>query len=180
MQIQFLKNFFNKTIKYDMINKFRYNSSKKIPCITTSVLHIKCKTTDIHKLASSLLALNLISQQNGIMTKAKKPLLLLKIRKGNPKGCKTRLTKKQTFYFFENIITDIFPRLKTVIKINLENKINKTLSYHTKEISIFPEVEANFYVFQTLSDLDVNIATNSNKKIELVFLLKSLQQLPYK
>lgn len=177
MQIQFLKNFFNKTTKYDLINKFNYSSSKKIPFLTTSVLHIKCKTTDIRKLAPSLLALNLISQQNGIMTKAKKPILLLKIRKGNPIGCKARLTKKQTFYLFESIITDVFPRLKKVIKVNLENKINKTLSYHTKEISIFPEIEENFSAFHSLSDLDVNIVVNSNRKVELVFLLKSLQQL---
>ena len=96
--------YFNiKTLKFDLINKFHYTNLKKLPKLQKMILSFSCKTTELKILATHLLALELITNQKGILTVSKRPNLLLKIRKGNPTGCK--LTLKKTF------ILNFFPKV---------------------------------------------------------------------
>jgi large subunit ribosomal protein L5 len=56
-------------------------------------------TTGIKGLATSLLAIELITGQKGILTTTKHSNIFLKIRKGNPAGCKVTLRKENMFSF---------------------------------------------------------------------------------
>lgn len=174
--MHFLEKFYNKTLKYDLINKFTYNKTKNIPKIKKVILNFGCKTADIKQLASSLLAIELITNKKGTLVKTKHSNILLKIRKGNPTGCKVILYNFQIFNFFSIMLIEIFPNLKNFSGFNLTKKIKKnTFSYKLYETFSFSELKNHYYLFNTLPKLDVTLVANVNTKKELLFLLKSFQ-----
>jgi large subunit ribosomal protein L5 len=179
--MHFLKKFYNKTLKYELINKFSFKSTKKLPNIKTIVLNFGCKTADIKQLASCLLALELISNQKGKITKTKYSKILFKIRKGNPTGCKITFNKYNKFQFLELLNVEIFPKLKNFYGLNTKTLKKNNFSYELKNIFSLSELEKNYYLFNNLPKLDISIvASNSDKKNKaLIFLLKSYQ-LPFK
>ena len=172
--MQFIENFYIKTVLYDLINKFNYKTSKKIPKIKKMVLNFSCKNNDIKYLSTSLLALELITNQKGKMTNTKKSNVLLKIRKGNPVGCKVTLRKKRLITFFSKLIVEIFPKLKNFDGFII-NKKNNSYSYKLRDPFAFPELEEHYYLFNTLAALNITIVTNTETKEELKFILNSLK-----
>lgn len=179
--MHFLEKFYYKTLKYELINKFNYSSTKNLPNLKTIILNFGCKTADIKQLAACLLALELITQQKGSFTKTKYSKILFKIRKGNPTGCKVTLNKFNKFKFLELLTVEIFPKLKNFNGLNSKNFKKNDFSYELNNTFSFPELEKNYYLFNNLPKLDISIvSSNFNKKSEeLLFLLKSYQ-LPFK
>jgi large subunit ribosomal protein L5 len=174
--MHFLTQFYNKNLKYELINKFIYTKSNSIPKLKKIILNFGCKTADLKQLASSLLAIELITNKKGIMTRTKKANILFKIRKGNPTGCKIILSKFNAYNFLSKLIIEIFPKLKNFSGLNSDKKIKKNaVSYDLRETFTFKELENHYYLFNNLSKLNVTIVTNTKNKKEMIFLLKSLQ-----
>lgn len=174
--MHFLEKFYFKTLKYDLINKFTYNNTNKLPKLKKVTLNFGSKTADAKQLASSLLAFELFANQKGILTTTKKPNILLKIRKGNPTGCKLTLQKHNLFNFFGKTIIEIFPKLKNFSGFNINRKLKKNaFSYELQDTFSFSELEDHYYLFSNLPKLDVIIVTTAKNKKELLFLLRSLQ-----
>jgi large subunit ribosomal protein L5 len=174
--MHFLTKFYNKNLKYELINKFIYNKSSNIPKLKKIILNFGCKTADLKQLSSSLLALEFITNKKGTMTKTKKSNILFKIRKGNPTGCKIILSKFNAYNFLSKIIVEICPRLKNFSGFNSYKKIKKNaVSYDLHETFTFKELESHYYLFNNLSRLNITIVTNTKNQEEMIFLLKSLQ-----
>lgn len=176
----FLNYFYKKTLKFDLINKFYYTKLQKVPKLKEVVLSFGCKTTDLKSLAICLLALELIGKQKGILTISKKPNLLLKIRKGNPTGCKLNLKNSSMLVFFSKSFNEVFARTKSFEGIMLTQNREKTVvSFIIKDILNFSELTDHYYLFNNVSTLNLSFITSSKVKEETLFLLKSLQ-LPIK
>ena len=174
--MHFLTKFYNKNLKYELINKFRYNKSNNIPKLKKIILNFGCKTADLKQLSSSLLALELITNRKGKMTKTKKSNILFKIRKGNPTGCKVILSKFDAYNFLSKLIVEIFPKLKNFSGLNTHKKVKKNaISYDLHETFTFKELENHYYFFNNLSRLNITLVTNTKNQEEMIFLLKSLQ-----
>jgi len=172
----FLEHLISKTLKYDLTNKFLYKTTKKIPKVKKIILNFGCRTTDIKKLSSSLLALELLTSKKSKLTTTKKQNIALKIRKGNPVGCKVTLQNKQMFTFLEKILINIFPNIKNFngIKLNKSNN-SKTLSFELYDPFSFNELEEHYYLFNILPKLSITILTDSKDKKEFLFIFKSIQ-----
>lgn len=178
--MHFLNYFYNKNLKFDLINKFYYPNLKKLPKLKKVILNSNCKTTELKTLATNLLALELIANQQGILTISKRPNLLLKIKKGNPTGCKLTLKKSSMLIFFSKSLHEIFPHVKNFDGIKLHQKIEKTsFSFVIKNTLNFPELSDHYYLFNNLPSINISFVTNAKTKQEMIFLLKSLQ-LPIK
>lgn len=178
--MHFLENFYFKTLKYDLINKFVYNNTNKLPKLKKIILNFGSKTADIKQLSSGLLAFELIANQKGILTTTKKSNILLKIRKGNPTGCKLTLQKYNLFNLFKKTIVEVFPKLKNFNGFTQTRKIKKNaFSYELHDTFSFSELEGHYYLFNNLPKLDITIITTAKDKKELIFILKSLQ-FPFK
>lgn len=174
--MHFLEKFYIKTLKYDLINKFIYKNINQLPKLQKIILNFGSKKSDIKQLASSLLAFELIANQKGILTTTKKSNILLKIRKGNPTGCKLTLQKYNLFNFFGKTVIEIFPKLKNFTGFSINQKLKKNaFSYELHETFSFSELENHYYYFSNLPKLDITIVTTARNKTELIFLLKSLQ-----
>lgn len=174
--MNFIKHFYNKNMKYDLLNKFYYINTKKLPKIKKIVITLNCKTTKMASLAFSSLALELVTSQKSQFIISKKANLLLKIRKGNPIGCKVTLKKNKMFKFLENTCCNIIPQLKVLNKMSIESKINKNyFKYNIANLFIFNELEKNYYLFNEIGNLNITIVTDSTKIKETKFLFHSFQ-----
>nr|UDP55445.1 ribosomal protein L5 [Schizostauron trachyderma] len=176
--MNFLKIFYSKTLKYEFFTKFTYKQSKDLPELKKIILNVGCRNSELKNLSSSLLALELITSQKGVVTKTKYPNVLLKIRKGNPTGCKVTLRKMRMFNFLTKILIEIISKQKNFNGFNI-SKNKSTFSYKIQNILNFKELENQYYLFNSMSSLDVTIVTNAKNKKELLLILKSLK-FPFK
>lgn len=168
----FLKNYYQSVIQYDLINKFQYKNLQQLPKLEKIILNFRYK--DFKSLSSSLLALELITKKQGTLITANNSYILLKIRKGAPIGCKVILKKFLMYNFFTKLLVDVFPQLK---EINFHSFFfqRQTFFYQLKNIFIFFELEQNYSLFSTLSNLNITIVTNTKTQEELLFLLNSFK-----
>lgn len=174
--MHFLEHFYFKTLKYDLINKFVYHNTNNLPKLKKIILNFGSKTADIKELASSLLAFELIANQKGVLTTTNKSNILLKIRKGNPTGCKLTLQKYNLFNLFRKTIIEVFPKLKNFNGFTQNQRIKKNVfSYEIHDTFSFSELEGHYYLFNNLPKLDITIVTTTKNKEELIFILRSLQ-----
>lgn len=174
--MQFIKNFYLTTLNYDLVNKFKYKNTKELPKIKKIILNFGFQNNDIKNLASSLLALEIITNQYGVLTLTKKSNILLKLRKGNPVGCKVTLRNSNMYNFFSKMLLEIFPKIKNFDGFKNYKKIKKnTFSYNINDIFNFQELENHYYLFNNLPKCNVTIITNAKNKQELFFILKSLR-----
>lgn len=173
----FLKNYYQNIIQYDLINKFQYKNTKNLPQLQKIVLNFGYKNPNINILASSLLALELIASKRGTITTSKDSHILLKIRKGNPVGCKVILKKTLMYNFFAKLLIDIFPQVKEFkeFRFNKETAQKNTFSYKLKNTFVFFELEQNYNFFNNISNLNITIIANTKTQNELLFLLQSFK-----
>jgi large subunit ribosomal protein L5 len=173
----FLGNYYQSVIQYDLINKFQYKNLQNLPKLQKIVLNFGYKNPNIKILASSLLSLELITTKRGTLTIANNSYLLLKLRKGNPVGCKVILKKTLMYHFFTKLLVDIFPQMKEFKEFDLRSPHLQppTFSYQLKNAYIFLELEQNYNLFSNLSNLNITIVTNTKTQKELLFLLNSFK-----
>lgn len=175
----FIKSFYFKTIKQDFVNKFSYKNTKKIPKLKKIILDFNCKSSELKSIISCLLALEIIAKQKGKMTLANHSNVLLKLRKGNPIGCKVTLKKKNLFSYLLKNLLSVFPMLKNFEGFNKNKLKNNSFSYKISDTFSFKELGNNYYLFNNLPKLNVTIVTTTKTIDELNFLLKSFK-LPIK
>jgi large subunit ribosomal protein L5 len=174
--MQNLINYQLKTLKHELVNKFNYTNTKKIPKLKKIILNFNCNSTDIKNLSASLLALKLISYQKGVLIYSKKANITLKIRKGNPIGCSVILRKKNMFQFIYKIQTEILPKLKNFEGFDNNKKISsKSFYYNLKDLFAFNGLDRNYYLFSNLTNLNITFIANSKTNKELFFILNSFQ-----
>jgi len=171
-----LENYYKKVIRYDLINKFFYFNLNDIPELKKIILNFGCKTSEIKSLASSLLALELITTKQGTITKAKRANILLKIRKGHPVGCIVVLRKAKMYNFLLKLITEVFPNLKDFKGIKVSKKLkSNSFSFTLTDLINFKELEKQFYLFTNLPPLNIILITNTRTRKELLYLLNSFK-----
>lgn len=178
--MNFLEHFYLKTLKSDLNNKFLYKNTKELPKLKKIILNFGCKPNNLKQLSASLLALELITHQKSKITKTKYSNIFLKIRKGNPTGCKVTLRKNKLFNFLAKILIEIFPKEKNFNGFTLSKKIKKNVfSYNIHNTFSFGQLENHYYLFNNLPKLNITIIANTKTKKELLFIFSSLK-LPFK
>jgi large subunit ribosomal protein L5 len=166
--MHFLKQYTEKVVKYDLINKFQYKMPTKLPSLKFVTLNFKLKRFDIKLLISSLASLELITLQKGVLTNSNVSNVSLKIRKGQPIGCKITLRKNKMNNFLFQLLN------KTLNKCTVKTvKNNNLFSIKISNILVFKELEQNYSFFKNLSNLNINIKTTNCTFQEFLFLINS-------
>ena len=176
--MHFLEEYYEKTVKYDLIYCFPIKNQKKIPRFKSIVLNFGCKSSDVSKLAAAALFMELISARSGVtLTGSKKANITVKIRKGDPVGCKMTLTGSDIYGFLEKFIYEVIPRVKNYNKKIRRSKAGvNSISYNFDDLLVFKELEDYYSLFTgKIPTLDLTIATNTKKKQEMKFLLRAFK-----
>ena len=169
-----------KIIKYDLVNSFAYQNLTQMPKLEKIILNFGYPKFKIKNLISGLLALEFLSSKKGKITKSRHLNIFLKIKKGNPVGCKLVLKKNIMTLFYLKLITSIFPKIKRpqIHQIQGDLKWGKSISFQLKNPLLFTELENQFQFFKDTPKLDITLTTNAKSPKELLFLLKSIKFFP--
>ena len=172
-----LEKYYNQVIRLDLINKYNYRSSKDVPKLEKIILNFGCKNSELFDISSALLFLELISQKQGSVTKAKRSNVLLKIRKGNIVGCTVVLTKTKMYNFLFKLLVSVFPNFRNFDGIRIvKKKLSKgAFSFTIKDFVCFKELEKQFYLFPKLPPLNLTFLTNTKTEKESLYLLQSFK-----
>lgn len=165
----FVENFYFKTVKYNLINKFIFSKQKTIPKLKKISLNFNSKTADIKKLLSGLLAFELVINQKGNIIITKNNNISIKIRKGNPVSCKLAIKKQNLLKFYSFILFNILINHK--IKINIGIKKN-AISYTINDSVKILKLKKYYYFFNTIPKLNITIITNTKNSKEIKFFFK--------
>lgn len=172
LEMNIFEKYYKNVVKYDLLQKFKYKSSTKIPEIKSITLNIGCKTSDFKKLTLSFLSLQLLTKKKGKILISKKSNILLKIRKGDPVGCEIILRKKSMFKMLSYIIYIISQFKQSYFK---KVKQTKNIVFCFKNPLFFNVLEQNYSFFNNLDKINIIINTNASNDKELIFLLSSLK-----
>lgn len=145
--------FSTQRLKNEFINKFSYLNLAKLPKIKKIILTFKLNIFSLKMLATHFLILqNIVEAKKGLIIKAKKANILIKIKKGNPVGCKISLTNnKKIFLFLKKFLSELFvfsslkydikkncfsTRLEDIFLVSKENFFNNLTSVTKQKLSI--------------------------------------------
>ena len=171
-------NYLNNIIFFDFITKFKRNSISELPILNKLILSFEYKKPTLRKILISLISLKLINGRiirNGKIVVTKKSNISLKLRAGNPVGCKLTLRKKDLLNFLYKFLLIVLPSDKSFIKIKKISQIN-TISLKFGNLFLFEELSSNYHIFKELNKLSIVLVITNCKSIEeLIFILKSLK-----
>lgn len=173
----FFETYIYRIVKYDFINVFFCHDLIQIPSLKKIILNFGYQKSNVKYLISSILALEFISSKKGKITKSKNINLFLKIKKGNPVGCKVVLKKSTMYFFYIKLRTLFLPKVKHfwTSQFQQDSKLVKSISFQLKNPLIFVELENQFQLFKEIPQLDITILTTSKSRKEFFFFLKSIK-----
>lgn len=163
-----LQNYNKNIVKYDSINKFNVKKIQNLPSLQFVTLNFNLKKNDSSLLLIAMSALKLLTFQNGIVITSKISNVSIKIRKGQPIGCKIRLRKTKMNNFLFSLINKIL-----INKPLPKSKIFTVFSFKITNMFMFNSLEQNYKYFKNISNLTVDVTTTQCTLNEFKFLLKS-------
>ena len=170
------KQHYNKTIKYDFLNKFTYANLSEIPRIKKITLTFKCKDISLQHLSIILLSMELITLKKASFQLAKTSNVFLKIQKGVPCGGKVIVHGAFLKVFLNRFVFDIVPVMKNVMELQSKTINENSFSYKFSSNSIvLSELQEQYPLFNDLPELVMSFTTTANSKQEILFLIKAFQ-----
>lgn len=165
-----LQNYYNSTLVYDLITKLPRSNFFNLPKITKIHLNMGLKTALIEKkkIISMLTLLKLILNQDPIITKSKKNIIIFKIKKNSIIGCKLTLQKKQNIKLLEKLV---FLNLSQNVQLTLKHSNIINFQINNKILLNMFELKTEFFNFQNLPVIDISLQTNTLNLNEFKLLL---------
>ena len=170
--------YYKEIIIHDSVLKENLVNNHQIPKLEKIILNVGVKdiTSDKRKILSALLSLEMITGQRALITKSRKPLISLKVRKGMAVGCKVVLRKNLMYNFLDKFVTTTLPRIKNFQGFGRSLvTADGNLSFKLREPLSFFELEYEYDTFLELPPIDITFVTTSVNKKEGLALLSSLQ-----
>lgn len=170
------KLYLDNIVKYDFITKFNEKKKSFTPKITKVILEFKFKNSLNTDVISSLLALELITNQKPVILLSKiDKNLNLRIKAGSPIGCTVTLRKDSMNNFLFYLFFVKLPYSSSIKNIIITDIKQKNITFNLKDLSIFDFIEDNYYLFKNLKGLTVSLITNSKNSVVTSFLMSSLK-----
>ncbi len=175
-----LYEFYNSTVKSEMIKAFDYKSVMEVPRIQKIIINMGVgeATADKKILENALSDLEKITGQKPFITRAKKSIATFKVRMGYTIGCMVTMRGKRMFEFLDRLINVAIPRIRDFRGISgkgFDGRGNYNIGI--KEQIIFPEIE--YEKIDTIRGMNVSITTTAKTDTEAKALL-TLFKFPFK
>lgn len=159
----------------DMKKEFSYKNALAVPRLKSVSLNVGLKSADSDNkiLAYVQTQLSNIAGQKAVLTNAKKSIATYKLREQMPIGCKVTLRGKKMYQFLDKLVNVSLPRIRDFRGLSGKG-FNQSghYSFGVKEHNIFIEVDLDNIL--KVFGMNINIATTSKNKEEVLFLLKKL------
>ena len=167
--------YYTDIIQLDVLTKFNIiNTHKKIN-IKKIVLNFSFNAINFNKKKAIpfFMALELITGQKAKITRAKKPAMALKIRKGSMVGCSITLQNINLYQFYEYLILAL-SRSENFQGFEVNHfihKANNSVSFTLEDLFTFYQIETD--LDPAIKYLDITILFNTLSWEEKIFLMSS-------
>lgn len=166
---------YNKLVLPELKKKFGYKNDLEVPRLVKIKVNIGLgeALTNSKALETMSKALEVITGQKPVTTKAKKAISNFKIRKGDVIGLMATMRGDRMWYFIDKLINIVLPRVRDFRGLSegaFDTRGNYSLGI--KEHVVFPEIDPN--TVDKIRGLGVNIVTTAKTKEEGLALLKLL------
>lgn len=133
------------------------------------VLHSSFSKKNQTSFFPHMVALEMLSGQRCIITRAKKSIAQFQLRKGNLVGCKVTLRKAFLFQFLEVFCTLFLPKLTDDVSLKGIGKCG-SFSFGYNNFFLFPQLEATYDLFDTkLQGFESNLVFHTKAKCTFSF-----------
>ncbi len=170
-----LKELYNETIKAEMMEEFKYESTMQIPALDKIVINMGLgMAVENSKLVDEAVQeLKVISGQQPLITKAKKSIAGFKVREDQAIGTKVTLRGDNMYNFLEKLTMISLPRVRDFQGISnksFDGRGNYTMGI-TEQL-IFPEID--FDKVNRTKGMDITFVTTAETNEEALALLTKL------
>lgn len=167
--------------KKDFLLKFYYDiPPKKFPAINRVILSFNFINSNFcyKTLILMLTVLEVITNKKAKFIVSKKYSLLLKVKKGQPIGCKIVLKKNRILFFLKTLLLNDNDSLLYNGNLNYKKLLkqnNSIVAFSNLNLFKFNQkiLEDNYHLFRTLPKLNVLVISNLINIRKFLFLLKS-------
>lgn len=176
-----LKEYYNDTVKKELLDEFKYSSSMEIPKIDKIVINMGLGSLAVENskiIDDAIEELTVISGQKPQITTAKKSIAGFKVREEMPLGVKVTLRGSNMYNFLEKLISISLPRVRDFQGVNpkaFDGRGNYTIGI-TEQL-IFPEID--FDKVKKVKGMDITIVTTAQNNEEAKSLLEKMG-IPFK
>ncbi len=167
------KEYYNSTLKPDLLAEFKYVSAMEVPRLDKIVLNMGVGegVLDTKKVTAAADELARIAGQRPVITKAKKSIAAFKLREGMPVGCKVTLRRDRMYEFLDRLVTVALPRVRDFRGISPKSFDGRgNFALGLKEQIVFPEID--YDQVSEIRGLHVVICTTAKTDDEARALLK--------
>lgn len=175
-----LQEFYNDTVRNQLMEKFGYKSVMQVPKVTKITLNtgVGEAVRDKKILEKVVNDMEQIAGQKVVVTKARKSIAGFSIRDGYPIGCKVTLRKSRMYEFLDRLISIAIPRIRDFRGMNskaFDGRGNYSLGI--SEQIIFPEID--YDKIDAIRGMDIAITTSASTDEEAKALLEAFS-FPFK
>lgn len=171
-----LKTKYNEVIRARMQEQFSYANEMMIPRLEKVVVNMGVgeAVADSKKINTAVEAVELITGQKPVITKARKSIAAFKLREGMPIGVKVTLRKDRMFEFVDRLINVALPRVRDFRGLNGKAfDGNGNYAMGLKEHIVFPEID--YDKVDTMWGMDIVVCTTAKTNEEARALLTEFQ-----
>ena len=175
-----LQQFYNDTVRGQLMEKFSYDNVMQVPRIEKITLNVGLgeATKDKKVIEHALGDIAKISSQKAVVTLARKSIAGFNIRDDWPIGVKVTLRKVRMYEFLDRLINIAIPRVRDFRGLNGKSFDGRgNYSMGVKEQIIFPEID--YDKTDAIRGMDICITTSANTDEEAKALLSAFS-FPFK
>jgi len=170
-----LKEFYQKNVVKELLNKFKFKNIHEVPRLEKIVINIGLSEAkeNVKVVDTAVAEIAAITGQKPLVTRAKKSISNFKLREGMPIGAKVTLRNAMMYEFLDRLINVAIPRIRDFRGIEprgFDGKGNFNLGL--TEQYIFPEI--NVEKSDKARGMNITIVTSAKKDEHAKALLEDL------
>lgn len=166
---------YENVVREKLVEEFGYKNPMQVPKLEKIVLNIGAGVAvgDSKKIGSAVAALEALTGQKAVITKAKKSEATFKLREGMNIGAKVTLRKERMYEFLDRLVNIALPRVRDFRGLNPKSfDGNGNYAMGLKEHIVFPEI--NYDDVDHVWGMDIIVCTSASTDDEARALLREL------
>jgi large subunit ribosomal protein L5 len=168
-----LKNLYENSVIPNLQKQFQYTNQYQVPKISKIVINRGVGNVANNELATYQQELGLIASQTPIVTKSKKAIAGLKLRKNQSVGLCVTLRGEKMYAFLDRLIHLALPRIRDFQGMNVHSFDGRgNFHFGLPDQLMFPEIE--YDSVGSIHGMDIHIVTTADTNQEALVLLQSL------
>lgn len=169
-----LNQFYKKKIISQLLKQYQYQNVNQVPKIEKIIINrgLGDASQNSKLLESCSKEISVITGQQGVITRAKKPIATFKLRKNMPVGLVVTLRGDRMYSFLDRLINIVLPRIRDFKGINTKSFDGRgNLNLGLEDQLIFPEIY--YDKVHQLRGMDISIVTTATTDAPAKSLLEA-------